>query len=177
MPVESLDQLFNHELQDIYAGEQELVNALEQLAQEESNEQLQQIFEQHRKETQQHIERLEEVFNELGESPEAKGGQALGGLVEEHNSFMQAGPTDQINAAYDIGAEKKAERYEITAYENLLQMANALGSPKTRSNNSKRIALTNVSSSIGSRTSPTGSISNGSGSKGSRNAPISPPPR
>ena len=40
MPVESLDQLFNHELQDIYAGEQELVNALEQLAQEESNEQL-----------------------------------------------------------------------------------------------------------------------------------------
>lgn len=126
MSVDNLDQLFTHELKDIYAEEQELADALEQLAKEESNQQLQQIFQQHSEETQQHVERLEEVFDELGESPEAEGGQVLKGLVEEHQSFMEAEPSEQINAAYDTGAGRKAERYEITAYENLIKMANAL---------------------------------------------------
>lgn len=126
MSVNDLDKLFNHELKDIYAEEQELVNALDDLAQEESNEQLQQIFKQHSEETQQHVERLKKVFEELGESPEAEGGQVLKGLVKEHQSFMQSEPSNEINAAYDTGAGRKAERYEITAYENLIKMANAL---------------------------------------------------
>lgn len=130
MPVENLDQLFSRELKDIYAEEQELVTALDQLATEESNEQLQQIFQQHSEETEQHVDRLEEVFDELGESPEAEGGQALNGLMQEHEMFMDAGPSNQINAVYDMGAGKKAERYEITAYENLIEMGNALELPE-----------------------------------------------
>lgn len=131
MTVENLDQLFTHELKDIYAGEQALVDVLGRLAQEDSNQQLQQVFEEHRAETEQHVERLETVFEEVGASPEAEGGQALGGLIEEHDSFMQAEPTNPINAAYDVGAGRKAERYEITAYENLIQMANAMELPET----------------------------------------------
>lgn len=126
MTVENLDQLFSHELKDMYAEEQKLVDALDQLSEEESNEELQQIFRQHREETQQHVERLEEVFSELDESPEGEGGEAMSALMQEHESFMKADPTDQINAAYDTGAGKKAERYEISAYEDLIDIANAL---------------------------------------------------
>lgn len=127
MTVETIDPLFLRELKDIYAEEKELINALDELANEKSDERLQQIFEQHKEETQEHINRLETVFDEIDESPEADGGEAIKGMVKEHRSFMETEPTEQINAAYDMGMEKKAERYEITAYETLIELANAMG--------------------------------------------------
>lgn len=126
MSIESLDQLFSHELKDIYAEEQALIKAHDTFSTEELHDELQQIFHQHREETKQHVERLEDVFEELGEQPESEGGQAAAGLMEEHESFKEDEPTDQIHAAYDIVAGKKVEKYEITAYENLLEMAEAM---------------------------------------------------
>lgn len=93
-------------LTDRHGEEQELVAALDEFAQDESN---QRISQQHGKETRQHVERLEEGFDEFGESLEAEGGQILNGLVKEHPSFLRADPSEQINSAY----------------QNFIKMANA----------------------------------------------------
>ena len=78
------------------------------------------------------------MFDELGESPETEVGQLLKALAKKHQSAMQAAP-DQIDAASDTG--RKAERHEITAYEALIEMANAL----ERSENAVRSLQANLS--------------------------------
>lgn len=126
MTMESLEQLFSHELKDMYAEEQEIDSALQSMADCTTDEELHQVFTTHREETQEHIQRLEQVFDALGESAEAEGGQAIAGMVEEHDSFAGSEPTSQIHSEFDAGAAKKVERYEITAYEDLVRMADAL---------------------------------------------------
>lgn len=126
MSLENLNQLFSHGLKDIYAEEQELIKAHDTFSTEELNEELQQIFHQHREETKEHVDRLKRVFDEIGEEPADEGGQVAAGLREEHESFKKDGPTGEIHAVYDIAAGKKAEQYEITAYENLLEIADAM---------------------------------------------------
>ena len=126
MSVANLRELFVHELKDMYAEEQNILDALGEMAEEDSSQQLEGVFANHQQETQQHLDRLEEIFDLLDESPEAEGGKGLGGIIEEHDSFMQTEPTGDINAAYDTHVGRKVEHYEISAYENLLRMAEAL---------------------------------------------------
>lgn len=125
--MDNLQQLFSHELRDMYTGEQEVANALQQLSEWGTNQQLHEIFTTHKEETQRQIERLEQVFDAVGESPEAKGGQGLAGIIEEHQSFVDTEPAEQVHTTFDSDAGKKVERYEITAYEGLIKMAKALG--------------------------------------------------
>lgn len=127
MAMQSLEQLFAHGLKDMYAEEQELLTALDDMEEEDVDQELQQTISTHKEETQQHVDRLEQMFDTLGTEPEAEGGQGLAGIIEEHNSFMQSEPTEQINTVYDTNAAKKVERYEITAYEDLMKMGKAMG--------------------------------------------------
>jgi ferritin-like metal-binding protein YciE len=116
-------ELFVHGLTDILDGERQLVEALQQLSDDSSNEQLKKAFERHRKETEGQIERLTQCFELLGETPEQTECKGIKGLVEEKKAFMEEDPEPDILDVFQVGAAMKAETYEICEYRSLLQLA------------------------------------------------------
>ena len=127
MAMQTIEELFEHELQDIYAAEQSLIDALEQMAQESSDREIKRGFTQHRKETQAQIKRLEKIYRALGRKPESGSCPGIEGLIKEKKLFMREKPSRELLQFYNIGAAQKVERYEITAYESLVDMAEKLG--------------------------------------------------
>jgi len=127
MPMQTIEELFEHELQDIYSAEQSLLEALEQMAQESSDREIKRGFMQHRKETQGQIKRLEKIYKSLGQKPESGSCPGVEGLIKEKKLFMREKPSNELLEFYNIGAAQKVERYEITAYESLVDMAEKLG--------------------------------------------------
>ena len=127
MPMQTIEELFEHELQDIYSAEQSLLEALEQMAQESSDREIKRGFMQHRKETQGQIKRLEKIYKSLGQKPESGSCPGVEGLIKEKKLFMREKPSGELLEFYNIGAAQKVERYEITAYESLVDMAEKLG--------------------------------------------------
>jgi len=127
MAMESIEELFEHELKDILGGEQALVDALEQMAQESADRDIKKAYTQHRKETQGHIKRIERIFRSLGQKPEAETCPGIEGLIKEKKVFMREKPTDELLEYFNVGAAQKVERYEITSYESLIDMADKLG--------------------------------------------------
>jgi ferritin-like metal-binding protein YciE len=127
MAMQTIEELFEHELRDIYAAEQSLLEALEQMAQESSDREIKRGFTQHRKETQAQIKRLEKIYRSLGRKPESGSCPGVEGLIKEKKLFMREKPSNELLEFYNIGAAQKVERYEITAYESLVDMAEKLG--------------------------------------------------
>ena len=127
MAMESIEELFEHELKDMLGAEQTLVDALEQMAEESSDREIKNAYLQHRKETQGQIKRLEKIFRSLGQKPEAETCPGIEGLIKEKKAFMREKPTEELLEFFNIGAAQKVERYEITSYENLIDMADKLG--------------------------------------------------
>jgi len=128
MSVTDIQGLFIHELGDMYYAEQKLVEALGDLARESTRQDLQQAFLSHRQETQGHVQRLEQVFGLLNMQAKAETCQGIEGLIKEKKTFTsKESPTPDILDMYNIGAAQKTERYEMTAYENLILMAQQLG--------------------------------------------------
>ena len=127
MAMQTIEELFEHELKDIYSAEQSLLEALEQMAHESSDREIKRGFTQHRKETQAQIKRLEKIYRALGQKPESGSCPGVEGLIKEKKLFMREKPSSELLEFYNIGAAQKVERYEITAYESLVDMAEKLG--------------------------------------------------
>lgn len=131
MAMHTIEELFEHELNDIYAAEHLLLDALQQMAAESSDREIKKAFTQHRRETQGQIKRLEKIFKSMGSKPDAATCPGMDGLIKEKKILMRQRPSDALLEFFNIGAAQKAERYEITAYENLIDMADKLGLPDT----------------------------------------------
>jgi ferritin-like metal-binding protein YciE len=127
MAMNTIEELFEHELKDIYGGETALLDALEQMASESSDREIKKGFQQHRKETQGQLKRLEKIFKLLGQKPEAATCAGIEGLIKEKKTFMKERPSEDLLEFYNVGASQKVERYEITSYESLIDMADKLG--------------------------------------------------
>ena len=127
MAVSTIEELFEHELKDMYGGETSLLDALEQMANESEDREIKKGFQQHRKETQGQLKRIEKIFKILGKKAEAETCAGIEGLIKEKKTFMKERPTEDLLEFYNIGAAQKVERYEITSYENLIDMADKLG--------------------------------------------------
>lgn len=127
MAMSTIEELFEHELKDIYGGETAILAALEQMAGESSDREIKKAFQQHRRETQGQLKRLDRVFRMLGQKPEAETCPGIEGLVKEKKAFMKERPSGELLEFYNVGASMKVERYEITSYENLIDMAEKLG--------------------------------------------------
>ena len=127
MAMQTIEELFEHELKDIYSAEHSLLDALEQMASESSDREIKKAYTTHRKETQGQIKRLERIFKSLGQKPEAETCPGIEGLIKEKKVFMREKPSEELLEFYNIGAAQKTERYEITAYESLIDMADKLG--------------------------------------------------
>src|SRR5688572_15866381 len=83
MAMQTIEELFEHELKDMYSGEHMLLDALEQMAAESADREIKKAFTQHRKETQGQIKRLEKIFKSLGQKPDAETCHGIEGLLKE----------------------------------------------------------------------------------------------
>ncbi|MCU4743938.1 ferritin-like domain-containing protein [Natronoglomus mannanivorans] len=127
MSVETLQDLFEHGLEDIYHAEHQLLDALDDLESNTEREEIAQAFSEHREETQEHIERLEEVFEEFGEPPEKEECEGIEGLITEYEEFVAEDPDQDVMDYHNMAAAEKTEHYEIAAYGNLIPLADQLG--------------------------------------------------
>ncbi|WP_458209791.1 YciE/YciF ferroxidase family protein [Haladaptatus sp. NG-SE-30] len=126
MTTESTEQLLVDGLQELYYTEQQLVDALETLADQTTDETASQAFSEHREETQRHVDRLEKVFEQIGEEPQTKDEQVVDALIDEHEQFARENDGDILDR-YNIAAGQKTEHYEIAAYGNVTSLAGKLG--------------------------------------------------
>ncbi|WP_254535618.1 DUF892 family protein [Halomarina litorea] len=127
MAASNLEELFEHELEDIYHAEHELHEALGNLASQVETEEIQSAFEEHREETEEHIERLEEVFEMVGEPPEKEECEGIQGLIEEQEEFAEEDPDTEVLELFNLASAQKTEHYEIAAYGNTTLLAAELG--------------------------------------------------
>ena len=128
--LKSLRCLFTDQLQDIYDAEHRLTGALPKMAEKATSPQLAQAFRDHLQETERQIERLERVFEILGEKPKRKSCAAMKGLIEEGSEVLSAtGDADVIDAAL-ICAAQRVEHYEMAGYGCLRGLAKRLNMPE-----------------------------------------------
>lgn len=127
MALDSLHALFIDELKDIYSAEKQNLRALGQLAKGAQSPKLQKAFEQHREQTQEQIERLEQIFEQLEVRGTGKKCKGMEGLVEEGKEMLQEDGDPAVIDAALIAAAQRVEHYEIAAYGCVRNYADLLG--------------------------------------------------
>lgn len=127
--MKSMDELFHAMLQDVLYAEKQLIKTLAKLAKNASNPDLQKAFTEHRAETQEHVERLDKVFEMVGKRPRAKKCEAILGIVAEGDEVIEEAEDDQILDAGLIASAQAAEHYEIARYGTLVAWAKQIGQP------------------------------------------------
>jgi ferritin-like metal-binding protein YciE len=124
---EGLKYLYTDELKDLYNAENQLIKALPKMAKAASSDGLRQGFEKHLEQTKVHAQRLEKIFQAMGESPKGKTCKAMQGLVEEGAEVMEEDFEGSVMDAALIGAAQRVEHYEIAAYGTVCAFAKELG--------------------------------------------------
>src|ERR1700730_11895764 len=127
MKLDNLRKLYIEELRDLYSAENQLLKALPKMAKGAASTELKQAFENHLEETEGHVERLEEIFEDLDESPKGKTCQAMKGLVEEGSEILEEDGEESVLDAGIIAAAQKVEHYEIATYGTARTWASLLG--------------------------------------------------
>lgn len=125
--IQSLEDLFKHGLQDLYYAENQIKKALPDMIEKATDATLKSGFEKHLKETEGQIQRLEQVFQMLGEDPKGDKCPAIEGILKEGKELMgEIGDDDTMNAGLAFAAQA-VEHYEITRYGALIAYASELG--------------------------------------------------
>jgi len=132
MTNESLKELYVDELRDLYSAENQLVKALPKLAKAATSEELSAAFEEHLEQTKGHVQRLEQIFESLGESPKGKKCVGMEGLVKEGSDLTGEFEGVVLDAGL-IGAAQRVEHYEIAVYGTVAAFAELLGESEQQS--------------------------------------------
>ena len=125
--IKTMNDLFVHQLQDIYYAEKQLVKALPKMADKASDKALKQGFLKHLDETKTHVARLEQVFQMHGAQIKAVDCPAIDGIIEEADDVAGEVEDKNVLDAALINAAQAAEHYEITRYGSLVAWAKLLG--------------------------------------------------
>jgi ferritin-like metal-binding protein YciE len=125
--MQSMDDLFYALLQDSYSAEKELLKALPELAKKSTNKTLQQAFADHRDETEEHLERLERVFEAIGKMPRGEICAAMLGILAEGQHVINEVEDAAVRDAGIVAAAQAAEHYQIARYGTLRAWAEFLG--------------------------------------------------
>jgi ferritin-like metal-binding protein YciE len=127
MSITNLEEVFVHELKDILDAERQLVKALPKMAKAATNEDLKAAFEEHKSVTEEHVGRLETIFEKLDKAARGKKCVGMQGLVEEGSELItEEEPSAALDAAL-ICAAQKVEHYEMASYGSLVAYAQLLG--------------------------------------------------
>jgi len=127
MAVKTIEDLFIHELSDIYSAEKQLTKALPRLARAADAPELKQAFEAHLEETQGQVERIDQIVEALGIRLKRIKCAAMEGLVEEGKEVIEEIEAGPLRDAALIGGAQKVEHYEIASYGTLSAIAKQLG--------------------------------------------------
>jgi ferritin-like metal-binding protein YciE len=130
MKLDTLEKLYVDELRDIYNAENQLLKALPKMAKGASSSDLKDAFETHLRQTESHVERLEQIFAELDESPKGKTCHGMKGLIEEGSEILKEDGEESVLDAGIIVAAQKVEHYEMAAYGSARTFARLLGQAK-----------------------------------------------
>lgn len=125
--IETLDDLFVHQLQDIYYAEKQILKALPKMAKAANAPELKQAFETHREQTEGHVERLTEIFEAIGKAPRGKTCDAILGIIEEGKGIIEEFEGSPALDAGLVAAAQAVEHYEIARYGTLKAWAQQLG--------------------------------------------------
>ena len=127
MTSKDLNALYHETLKDIYFAEKKILSALPKMAKAAQSEQLRAAFEKHETQTEEHVARLERVFEEIGASPRGKTCDAIMGIIEEGQEVMKEFKGMPALDAGLLAAAQAVEHYEIARYGTLKTWAAELG--------------------------------------------------
>lgn len=127
---DSLQDLFVHQLEDIYDAEKRLTSALPKMRDSAHSSDLKSTFDEHIKETENHIARLDKVFEGMGMRPQRENCQAMTGLIQEGEEMVQSKGDESAHDAALIAAAQRVEHYEIAAYGTARSLADRLDQPE-----------------------------------------------
>jgi ferritin-like metal-binding protein YciE len=127
MENNSLRELYIEELRDIYDAENQLVKALPKMAEAATSEELRSGFEEHLEQTRGHVQRLEQIFADLGAKATGKKCKGMQGLVSEGKAAIEDDFEGDVKDAELISAAQRVEHYEIAAYGTVRTYAEILG--------------------------------------------------
>ena len=123
----NLEELFFETLKDIYFAEKQILRALPKMAKEAESPELKQAFETHREQTEGHVERLNEVFEQLGRPARGKTCDAILGIIDEAKEIMEEFKGAEALDAGLASSAQAVEHYEIARYGTLKTWAQQLG--------------------------------------------------
>ena len=127
MEQNSLRELYIDELKDLYSAESQLLKALPKMAKAAKSDELRKGFEQHLEQTRGHVNRLEKIFGNLGESPKGKKCRGMEGLITEGGEMIEEHDKSEMRDAGLISAAQRVEHYEIAGYGCVKTYATLLG--------------------------------------------------
>jgi ferritin-like metal-binding protein YciE len=125
--IKSMDDLFVHQLRDIYYAEKQITKALPEMIQKANDQKLKQGFQTHLRETENHVKRLDQVFELLGKKAAGVDCPAIDGIVEEAEEVASEVEDKNVLDAALIAAAQAVEHYEMTRYGTLIAWAQQLG--------------------------------------------------
>lgn len=125
--LNNLEDLFKHEIQDLYSAEMQILEALPKMEEKASGDELKKALRAHLEETKQQKQRLEEVCEELNCSPQGKTCKAMQGLIREAQEMMKENADPEVMDAALIAEQQRIEHYEISGYGTACTFAERLG--------------------------------------------------
>lgn len=132
MKLDSLHNLFVHELKDLHSAESQLVEALPKMVDAASSSELKQAFSHHLEQTRQHVSRLEQIFDQIGEKANGETCEAMKGLIKEGDKLLKEDGESTVKDAALIAAAQRVEHYEIAAYGSARTYAELLKMDKAK---------------------------------------------
>ncbi len=127
MEMESLRELFVEQLKDLYSAENQILKALPKMIKSADSKELKSAFEDHLEQTRGQVERLEQIFEELDESPRGKKCVGMEGLIKEGKELMSEDAEPEVLDAGLIAAAQHVDHYEIAGYGCVRTYAQLLG--------------------------------------------------
>ncbi len=125
--LKNLEDLFHHQLQDIYSAETQLVDALPKMEKRANEKKLKKAFSDHLEETKKQVKRLEDIAQNLDINIGGETCKAMKGLISEAESFIAEEAEQNVQDAGIIADAQRIEHYEISAYGTVVEYAKALG--------------------------------------------------
>ncbi len=129
MPIKTMQEMFTHELGDIYDAEQQFLKGQAEMAKNATDSTLKAGIEKHMAETEQHIKNVEQVFKAIGEEPKAERCPVAAGLITEAKQGMKEAQVDAIRDCMIGESAEKVEHYEIVSYRGLIESATLMKQP------------------------------------------------
>lgn len=127
MSVDSMEKLFIEELKDLYSAENQITKALPKLAKSASSNELRTALEHHLRETEEHVRRVEQICEIVGESPKGETCEGIKGVLEEGEKNVHAVKEGPVRDEAIISGCQRVEHYEMAAYGTARTYAERLG--------------------------------------------------